>query len=60
VEELWTKYQIPRKIGQSWVAADQILPLLDGLDEVAEDARLGCAQAINTYYQIAWRRDQLH
>ena len=51
VEELWTKYQIPRKVAQGWVAADQILPLLDGLDEVAKEVRPGCVQAINTYYQ---------
>src|SRR5207248_2990879 len=36
VEELHTKYQVPRKLGQVWVDADQILPLLDGLDEVVE------------------------
>ncbi len=51
VEELWTKYQVPRKIGQSWMASDQLLPLLDGLDEVAEEARSGCVQTINAYYQ---------
>ncbi len=52
VEELRTTYQVPRKIGQSWVDADRVLPLLDGLDEVAEDARTACVQAINTYYQL--------
>src|SRR5262249_26224335 len=51
VEELWTKYQVPRKIGQSWMASDQLLPLLDGLDEGAEEARSGCVQTINAYYQ---------
>ncbi len=35
VEELWMKYQVPRKIGQGWVEAHQVLPLLDGLNEVA-------------------------
>ncbi len=51
VEELSTKYQVPRKIGQRWVDADQVLPLLDGLDEVARDARAACVQQINDYYQ---------
>jgi hypothetical protein len=51
VEELQTKYQVPRKIGQSWIDADHVLPLLDGLDEVAKEARADCVQAINTYYQ---------
>jgi hypothetical protein len=51
VEELWTKYQVPRKIGQIWIDADQVLPLLDGLDEVAKEARSACTQQINDYYQ---------
>jgi GTPase SAR1 family protein len=49
VEELQRKYQIPRKIGQTWVETDQILPLLDGLDEVAPAPRLACITAINAY-----------
>jgi hypothetical protein len=40
---------VPRKLGQSWVEADQILPLLDGLDEVAPQDRTACIEAINTY-----------
>ncbi len=51
VEELRTKYQVPRKVGQSWIDADQVLPLLDGLDEVARDARAACVEQINDYYQ---------
>jgi len=59
VEELRTKYHVPRKIGQEWIDADQVLPLLDGLDEVAKEARAACVQAINTYYQsrLEERRD---
>jgi TIR domain/NACHT domain len=38
VEELWTKYQVPHKLCQVWIDTDQVLPLLDGLDEMAEDA----------------------
>ena len=51
VEELWTKYQVPRKIGQGWIDADQVLPLLDGLDEVAKETRAACVEQINNYYQ---------
>ncbi len=51
VEELWMKYQVPRKIGQGWIDADQVLPLLDGLDEVAKNARIVCVEQINGYYQ---------
>jgi len=51
VEELQTKYWVPRKIGQAWVDADLVLPLLDGLDEVTENVRSACVQQINNYYQ---------
>nr|MBA2681699.1 protein kinase [Ktedonobacteraceae bacterium] len=49
VEELVNKYQMPRKFGQALIASDSILPLLDGLDEVAVKERMACIQAINTY-----------
>lgn len=49
VEELKIRYQVPQVIGQAWVEADQVFPLLDGLDEVAESARSACVQAIIAY-----------
>src|SRR5260221_284114 len=51
VEELETKYQVPRKVGSDWIKANQILPLLDGLDEIDAAFRPACLQAINTYHQ---------
>ncbi len=51
IDELYTKYQVPRKLGQSWIATDQILPLLDGLDEVIAEHRAACIDAINAYRQ---------
>jgi|GEM_PF-417083 len=51
VEELISTYQVPRKLGQAWVDADQILPLLDGLDEVAPKDRSACIESINGYRQ---------
>jgi len=48
-KELETKYEVPRKIAETWVDADQILPLLDGFDEVAENRRLSCITTINAY-----------
>jgi DNA polymerase III delta prime subunit len=47
--ELQTLYLIPKKTAQTWVEQDDILPLLDGLDEVAEAQRGACIQAINEY-----------
>jgi len=51
VDELNTKYDVPRKIAQAWVNADAVLPLLDGLDEVQQEYRAACVQAINAYQQ---------
>ncbi len=59
VEELKTKYQVPTQIGRAWVEADQIFPLLDGLDEVAESARAACVQAITSYTQRSLDRTPL-
>jgi len=51
-DELNERYDVPRKTGRTWVEGDQILLLLDGLDEVAQEHREKCARAIN-----AFRRD---
>jgi class 3 adenylate cyclase len=52
IDELNMRYDVPRRIGQAWVESDQILPLLDGLDEVQPGHRAACVDAIN-----AFRRD---
>ncbi len=52
IEELHTKYQIPPKIGRPWVETGELLPLLDGLDEVAAEYRAACVGAINAFRQI--------
>lgn len=43
------KYFIPKKIARSWVENDDLLPLLDGLDEVALEHREACVKAINQF-----------
>ena len=52
IEELETKYHVPRKVGSDWINADQILPLLDGLDEVDATYRTACMQTISEYHQM--------
>ena len=49
VEELSIKYHIPPALGQQWVESNQILPLLDGLDEVAPSHYTACVEALNIY-----------
>ena len=49
VEELNAKYLIPHKIGRTWIDTDQLLLLLDGLDEMRQDAQAACGAAINQF-----------
>jgi serine/threonine protein kinase/DNA polymerase III delta prime subunit len=49
VEELQSKYQVQKKLGQQLVRAQMILPLLDGLDEVAPTERTACIETVNEY-----------
>ena len=49
VGELRGLYGVPRKTAERWVAERAILPLLDGLDEVAGPAREDCVGKINAY-----------
>jgi len=51
VEELNTKYDVPRKLAQTWMDVDVVLPLLDGLDEVVAEHGSECVEVINAYRQ---------
>lgn len=51
VEELNTKYQVPKAIGQAYVQDQQLLLLLDGLDEVRSENRNACVTALNFFQQ---------
>jgi DNA polymerase III delta prime subunit len=49
IDELRVRYDVARSIAERWVAGNEILPLLDGLDEVAKTHRAGCVEAINAF-----------
>ena len=51
VEELNSKYDIPTKIAQSWIKHQQVLPLLDGLDEVKAEYQDDCIVSLNQFKQ---------
>jgi len=51
VDELRQKYQVPKKVATAWVEGEKLLLLLDGLDEVAEQYRNDCVDAINAFRQ---------
>ena len=50
-DELVRLYGVSPERAKHWVGNDELLPLLDGLDEVAPGERAGCVTAINTYRQ---------
>jgi hypothetical protein len=47
--ELHSEYQIPLDTATFWIRHQQILPLLDGLEEVESKARDACVDAIAAY-----------
>ena len=49
MDELTQRYAVPRKRAQAWVQAERILPVLDGLDEVAAAHRAACVETLNTF-----------
>jgi len=50
VDELYKRYGVPRRLGWIWMEADLVIPLLDGLDEVATGQRDSCVAAINAFH----------
>ena len=51
VDELRTKYTVPKKIAEGWVTNDDLQLMLDGLDELKRENRAACAEAINEFHQ---------
>ena len=49
IDELRSRYSVPRPISRQWLGAGELLPLLDGLDEVAAAYRSDCVCAINAF-----------
>ena len=47
--ELVRLYGVSRPRARQWVEGEKVVPLLDGLDEVAAERRGACVEAINTY-----------
>lgn len=51
VEELNSKYQVPKSVGKDWIENQNLLLLLDGLDEVRADRREACVVALNEFHK---------
>ena len=50
--EIQSKYFIPRSLSRPWIEELRLLPLLDGLDEVASGRRADCVYAINRFVEL--------
>ncbi len=59
IEELRTSYRVSKQIATHWVDEGKILPLLDGLDEVATAHRAECVQAINAFHEEQRAKNRL-
>ena len=55
IQELKDKYGVRQKIGKDWLEEQQLLPLLDGLDELASERQKKCVQAINQFMESEQR-----
>jgi predicted NACHT family NTPase len=59
VTELKSKYGVQKNIGYDWVNNCQILPMLDGLDELQNSRQKPCIKAINQLVQGEYRPQYL-
>jgi transcriptional regulator with XRE-family HTH domain/energy-coupling factor transporter ATP-binding protein EcfA2 len=50
-EQIALTYDISQKLSTRWVGNEQIIPLLDGLDEMDAASRSACIAAINAYHR---------
>ena len=50
-EQLALTYDVSQQLSRQWMRDEQILPLLDGLDEMDAASRSACIAAINAYHR---------
>jgi DNA polymerase III delta prime subunit len=54
IEQLKDKYGVRKDIGKRWVDNQEIIPLLDGLDEIAAERQEQCVRKINDFLHSGW------
>jgi|GEM_PF-872338 DNA-binding SARP family transcriptional activator len=59
IAELQARYQVPSQLASQWVASNQILPLLDGFDEVGIAEYEHCLTAICRFRAERWAHGML-
>lgn len=50
IAELNLRAGVPKHLAQKWISQGNVIPLLDGLDEVDPAHRLSCLRAINEFH----------
>ena len=50
-EQLALTYDVSQQLSREWVRNEQVLPLLDGLDEMDAASRSACVAALNAYHR---------
>ncbi|HEU5380701.1 MAG TPA: helix-turn-helix domain-containing protein [Ktedonobacteraceae bacterium] len=50
-DQLALTYNVSRKLSAQWVRDEQVLPLLDGLDEMDAASRSACINVLNAYHR---------
>ncbi|MBD2100690.1 NACHT domain-containing NTPase [Leptolyngbya sp. FACHB-261] len=51
VAQLNLRHRVRADVGQRWLREQKLLPLLDGLDELASERQAKCVEAINAWLQ---------
>ncbi|MEG3920866.1 NACHT domain-containing protein [Microcoleus sp. T3_A4] len=59
IAQLQFKYGISPAVGKKWLTEQQLLPLLDGLDEVETHRQNSCIQAINQFVESEFKPKHL-
>ncbi|MEM9091211.1 MAG: NACHT domain-containing protein [Cyanobacteria bacterium P01_F01_bin.53] len=57
VQDLYETFQVSKALGKAWIADEQLILCLDGLDEVAEKHRNACVAALNQFIQSHGRTE---
>ena len=54
VQDLYETFQVSKFLGETWIKKEQLILCLDGLDEVAEQYRNACVDALKPIHSGAW------
>ena len=59
VQDLYETFQVSKALGKIWIAEEQLVLCLDGLDEVEAKHRNACVEALNQFIQEHGRTEMV-